>query len=202
MLRFQDLMHACIHASTPKMHHNILLVLDGLHSQKKASCRGRGGEGIDLSFILFGLRFRLKALVVLMTMNDECADWWKSSRFAPRYPPHRVRCDACKLSNGSKAETGEAFVISASSSDPHLCVCPHCVTPLPPFNLVCRPSFCYFNCFSLTMDDLWVTGTCASMSIGERSGCRSPPPLWPRHLEVPPRGQPLRSGAGDGCHVV
>lgn len=28
-------MHACIHASTLKMHQNILIVLDGLHSQKK-----------------------------------------------------------------------------------------------------------------------------------------------------------------------
>ncbi|CAM9742427.1 unnamed protein product, partial [Pylaiella littoralis] len=47
-----DLMHACIHASTPKMHQNILAVLDGLHSQKKARLReasaGRGGgAGID-----------------------------------------------------------------------------------------------------------------------------------------------------------
>ena len=37
-------MHACIHASTPKMHQNIRIVLDGLHSQKKVRCVwvGRG----------------------------------------------------------------------------------------------------------------------------------------------------------------
>ncbi|CAM9691545.1 unnamed protein product, partial [Sphacelaria rigidula] len=31
----QDLMHACIHAATPRMHSNLLIVLDGLHAQKK-----------------------------------------------------------------------------------------------------------------------------------------------------------------------
>lgn len=45
-------MHACIHASTPKMHQNILVVLDGLHSQKKASIqealrRLGGGDSFD-----------------------------------------------------------------------------------------------------------------------------------------------------------
>ena len=37
-------MHACIHASTPKMHQNIRIVLDGLHSQKKVRALwvGRG----------------------------------------------------------------------------------------------------------------------------------------------------------------
>ena len=36
---WQDLMHACIHAPTPKMHLNLLAVLGELHSQKKV---GRG----------------------------------------------------------------------------------------------------------------------------------------------------------------
>lgn len=31
----QELMHACIHASTHKMHLSLLVVLDGVHSQKK-----------------------------------------------------------------------------------------------------------------------------------------------------------------------
>lgn len=33
----QDLMHACIHASTAKMHLSLLVVLNGLHSQKKVT---------------------------------------------------------------------------------------------------------------------------------------------------------------------
>ncbi|CAM9531234.1 unnamed protein product [Ectocarpus fasciculatus] len=48
MLCLQDLMHACIHASTPKMHQNILVVLDGLHSQKKV-------KGVDADLLrLYG----------------------------------------------------------------------------------------------------------------------------------------------------
>ncbi|CAB1097831.1 unnamed protein product [Ectocarpus sp. CCAP 1310/34] len=48
MLCLQDLMHACIHASTPKMHQNILVVLEGLHSQKKA-------KGVDADLLrLYG----------------------------------------------------------------------------------------------------------------------------------------------------
>lgn len=38
-------MHACIHASTPKMHQNILVVLEGLHSQKKVRLEGPPGGG-------------------------------------------------------------------------------------------------------------------------------------------------------------
>ena len=40
-------MHACIHAATPKMHLNLLAVLGGLHSQKKARTGEKppGGEG-------------------------------------------------------------------------------------------------------------------------------------------------------------
>ncbi|CAN0076673.1 unnamed protein product, partial [Ectocarpus sp. 12 AP-2014] len=48
MLCLQDLMHACIHASTPKMHQNILVVLEGLHSQKKV-------KGVDADLLrLYG----------------------------------------------------------------------------------------------------------------------------------------------------
>lgn len=43
MYCLQDLMHACIHASTPKMHANLLTVLDGLHSQKKARASKEAG---------------------------------------------------------------------------------------------------------------------------------------------------------------
>lgn len=42
----QEFMHACIHASTHKMHLSLLVVLDGVHSQKKVgkwNVSSRGG---------------------------------------------------------------------------------------------------------------------------------------------------------------
>ncbi|CAM9656902.1 unnamed protein product, partial [Ectocarpus sp. 13 AM-2016] len=69
MLCLQDLMHACIHASTPKMHQNILVVLEGLHSQKKV-------KGVDADLL------RLYGPVV-----------WRSLRVANP----SVRAQACQV---------------------------------------------------------------------------------------------------------
>lgn len=64
-------MHACIHASTPKMHQNILIVLEGLHSQKKVRLQGpRGGRGLGVAHLnggnCVGHKQALKMLVLFL----------------------------------------------------------------------------------------------------------------------------------------